>query len=79
MNWFVVKPFKMDLDDQSADFKISPIVIPVFEAVEDEVPRTEWVEKICVVIPASPKSLFNHLAMVLDVTALCGLINSGYE
>ena len=46
----------------------------MFEAVEHEAPRTKWVKKICLSIPASLKSLLNHLAMVLDVTALCGLI-----
>ena len=59
--------------------KISFIVIPMFEAVEDEVPHTKWAEKICVLIPASSKSLFKYLAMVLDVTALCGLIMVAME
>ena len=62
------------MDDQSAELRISPLVIPTFEAVEDEAPHTKWEEKICVSIPASSRSHFNHLAMVLDVTALCGLM-----
>ena len=61
MNCFVIKPFKIGSRWPVADFKISFIIISMFEAVKDEAPHTEWGDKICVSIPASSKSLFNHL------------------
>ena len=51
------------------------VVIPMFAAVEEDAPRTEWARKMAVSTPASASSDLNHLAIELEVTALCGLTN----
>ena len=46
----------------------------MFAAFEEEAPRTEWALNMDVSTPAASKVDFSHRAMVLDATALCGLI-----
>ena len=53
---------------------MSFVVIPTFDAVDAEAPRTEWAPNMDVSIPADSRNDFSHLAMVLEVTALCGLM-----
>ncbi len=49
-------------------------MIPILEAVDAEAPLTECALKVDTSIPATSSSFFNHLAIVLEVTALCGLM-----
>ena len=55
---------------------MSLVVIPRFAAAEDDAPRTEWAVKTEVSMPAASSRDLSHLARVLDVTALCGLIRA---
>ena len=50
-------------------------MIPALAAAEVDAPRVECAPKMEVSIPACSMIVFNHLAMVLDVTALWGLMN----
>ena len=44
----------------------------MLEAAEAEAPLIEWAPKIDVSMPAAFNKAFSHLAMELEVTALCG-------
>ena len=55
-------------DDQSVTYRISAVVIPDTAAFELEAPLTKWALKIPVLMQASLKHVFNHLAIVLPVT-----------
>ena len=50
------------------------MVTPALVAVDTEALSTEWALKIVVSMPTFPITVFNHLALVENVTTLCGLI-----
>ena len=64
----------MDWLLQSAALRMSVVVTPAFATVNTDALRTEWALNIVVSIPALSMMVFNHLAIVDDATALCGLI-----
>ena len=53
---------------------ISQGVTTALAVAEVEAPQVEWAPNIDVSIPASSRIVFSHLALELEVTALCGLI-----
>jgi len=53
---------------------MSEVEIPTEAAAEEEAPLTEWTLCIEVSIPEASSKDFSHLVMVLEDTALCGLI-----
>ena len=53
---------------------MSAAVTPALAAVDTEAQRTEWALKSVVSTPAFPMMVLSHLAIVDDVTALCGLM-----
>ena len=53
---------------------MSEVMIPAFAAVDVEAHLTEWALNVLVSMPAFERRVFNHLAMVDEVTALLGLI-----
>ena len=55
---------------------MSLVVIPRFAAAEDDAPRTEWAVKTVVSMPAASSTDLSHLAIVLNVTASCGLMRA---
>ena len=54
---------------------MSLVVIPARNAAEADAPRVECAPNMEELIPAFSSVNRNHLAIELDVTALCGLIN----
>ena len=54
---------------------MSLVVIPAQNAAEAEAPRVECVPSREELIPVFSKINRNHLAIELQVTTLCGLIN----
>ena len=58
---------------QSTAFSISFVVTSKF-SVSEEAPLTEWALKTHESMPAVSNNYFNHLAMVLEDTALYGFI-----
>ena len=59
---------------ESAAFKMSSVVTPCIAAAEVLALLTECALNILVSIPANSITCFNHLAIVDDVTGLCGLM-----
>ena len=54
---------------------MSLVVMPALNAADAEAPRVECAPNMEELIPALSRVNRNHLAIELDVTALCGLIN----
>ena len=62
--------WKTDSKLQFAACRMSFVVIPILNAMEADAPLVEWALNIDVSTPASSSKDFNHLATVLEVTAL---------
>ena len=60
----------MDSELQPAALSISAVEIPADAAVDDEAPLTECALKVYVSIPEASSKYLNHLATVLEDTAL---------
>ena len=61
----------MPLVDQSTAFKIFSTVTPDIAALVEAAAYVEWAWKADVSTPAFCRQDFNHLAIVLEDTALC--------
>ena len=54
---------------QSAAFKMSVVVVPMFAAFDEDAPLTEWALNVDVSTPTASSTSFSHLVVVLDITA----------
>ena len=61
-----------DSEIQSIAFSVSCVVIRLIEAAVAAAPQIEWALKMEMSIPDFSKTVHNHLAIVDDVTGLCG-------
>ena len=74
LDFVCVHFWKTDSELQFAAFRISSVVIPPLAAVEADALRVECAPNDNEYWLACSNIVLNHLAIVLDVTALCGLI-----